>query len=49
MLFDTQIYPFGYDALVDEVRAVLGLPVDSPRGIPAGIMERFLKWHVRQV
>ena len=49
MLFETQIYPFGFEALVQEIREVLGLPVDSPRAIPAGILDRFLRWHGKQI
>ena len=48
MLFGTQVYPFGLGKLVREIRDVIGLPVDMPAAIPAGIMDRFMKWHRRQ-
>ena len=45
MIFETQIYPFGQKALVKRIRETLGLSVDCPRAIPAGIIERFMRWH----
>lgn len=48
MLFETQIYPFGFNHLVDEIKAKLDLPVDCPRAIPEGIIIRFIKWHERK-
>jgi len=44
MLFDIQVWPFGHELLIDRVRHELGLPLDSPRAIPAGIFTRFLNW-----
>jgi hypothetical protein len=44
-----QLYPFAHKDLAKKVAAVLGLPVDSPRALQDGTMERFLKWHERQV
>ncbi len=49
MIFETQIYPFGLDDLVEEIKRVLKLPVDCPKAIPEGIIQRFLKWHRKQV
>jgi len=48
MIFETQIYPFGHKELVERIKEGLNLPVDCPRAIPEGIVERFLKWHKRQ-
>jgi len=48
MIFETQVYPFSEKRLVEKIKEVLGLPVDCPRAIPEGIIERFLKWHKRQ-
>ena len=45
MIFETQIYPFGQNTLVDRIRTTLSLPVDCPRAIPEGIIDRFLNWH----
>lgn len=48
MIFETQIYPFGQRNLVNRIREVLGLPVDCPRAVPEGIIDRFMKWHLRK-
>ena len=48
MIFETQIYPFGQQNLVKRIREVLSLPVDCPRAIPEGIIDRFMKWHNRK-
>jgi hypothetical protein len=49
MLFKAQVYPFGYVELVRDIKAVLGLPADSPRAIPEGIITRFMNWHAGRV
>jgi hypothetical protein len=46
-VFGAQIYPFGAKGLVKEIQEVLGLKADCPRAVPAGMIERFLKWHMR--
>ncbi|MGD1118837.1 MAG: hypothetical protein ABR886_05055 [Dehalococcoidales bacterium] len=48
MIYECQIYPFGTRVMVDEIKGKLSLPVDCPRAIPKGIINRFEKWHVRQ-
>jgi hypothetical protein len=48
LLYEAQIFPFGYDELVNEIKTVLKLPVACPRAIPDGIIQRFLKWHQKQ-
>ena len=45
MIFEVQVYPFGQDGLVRRIRNILGLPVDCPRAIPEGIIDRFMRWH----
>jgi hypothetical protein len=45
MIFEKQIYPFGQAALVKKITGVLGMPVDCPRAIPEGIINRFMNWH----
>jgi hypothetical protein len=45
MIFEAQIYPFGHKQLVEKIKEVLELPVDCPRAIPKGIVDRFIKWH----
>jgi hypothetical protein len=47
LIFVAQVHPFGSEALVKDMREVLGLPVDCPRAIPAGIIDRFIRWHER--
>ena len=45
---DWQLYPFGYEAFAEEIHERLGLPVDCPRAIEAGTVQRLLNWHSRQ-
>jgi len=45
VIFEKQIYPFGHEKLVKRITEVLGMPVDCPRKIPDGIIERFIRWH----
>ncbi|MEW6001192.1 MAG: hypothetical protein AB1638_00865 [Nitrospirota bacterium] len=47
MIFEKQIYPFGQAALVKRITEVLSMPVDCPRAIPEGIIERFIKWRYK--
>lgn len=49
MIFEKQIYPFAQEKLVQRIQEVLGMPVDCPRKIPDGIIDRFMKWHYRMV
>lgn len=43
-----QLYPWTHRDLAARVRRELGLPVDSPRRLEQGTMQRFLRWHARQ-
>jgi hypothetical protein len=45
LIFKYQLYPFGYKAFADVVRARLQLPTDCPSRIEDGTVMRFLKWH----
>jgi hypothetical protein len=45
LIFQTQIYPPGQEALVERMRGVLGLPAVCSKGIPDSIMDRFVRWH----
>ena len=45
MIFKSQIYDLSQKALVEKMKNELGLPVDCPRAIPDGILERFKRWH----
>jgi hypothetical protein len=44
MIFEKQIYPFGQEKLVKKIIEVLGMPVDCPRKVPDGIIDRFVRW-----
>lgn len=45
MIFEAHIYPFGQRELVSRITNVLRLPADCPRAIPNGIINRFTRWH----
>lgn len=45
LIFETQIYELSHENLVKKIKDVLGLPVISSKAIPAGIIDRFEKWH----
>ncbi len=47
LLFGYQIYELSQAKLVAAIRRELGLPVDCPRAIPEGIINRFARWHGR--
>ena len=49
LVFVAHLYPFGMGELVRKVREELTLEADSPRAIPAGIIDRFMKWHRKNV
>jgi hypothetical protein len=45
LVFVAHLYPFGMKGLAKRVAEELGLPADSPRAIPSGTIDRFMKWH----
>jgi hypothetical protein len=45
LVLKNQIYPLGFESLAARVRGALGLPVVCAQSIPAGDLERFVKWH----
>lgn len=49
LIFKWQLYPLGYLPLAKRSRAELGLPVDCPKSINQGTVERFLKWHLNHL
>jgi hypothetical protein len=49
LILKWQMYPFGFEPLAAQVRAELELPVDCPRRIEAGTVQRLLNWHTRRV
>lgn len=48
MIFGSQIYELSQVKLVEKLRKELGLPVDSPKAIPEGILMRFVNWHEKK-
>ncbi|MEW6660538.1 MAG: hypothetical protein AB1424_17990 [Thermodesulfobacteriota bacterium] len=49
LIFKYQLYPFGFEWFAKEVRRELALPVDCPRVIESGTIERFFKWHEKNL
>jgi hypothetical protein len=47
LIFKWQLYPPSLRELAHEVQSELGLPVDTPRALADGTMERFVRWHER--
>lgn len=47
LMFGWQLYPFGYEDFAREVHGRLGLPVDCPRAIEDGTIQRLVTWHTR--
>jgi hypothetical protein len=45
LLFNWQLFPLGQEELVSRIRIELGLPVDCPRLITEGTIQRLLRWH----
>lgn len=49
LIFKTKIFPYGQEKLVEKIRNIMDLPVDSPSAIPEWIIKRFTNWHKKQV
>jgi hypothetical protein len=49
LLFEDQIYPFGFNKLMIEVRTNLGLKVQCPRDFKDGDIQRFSNWHDKKL
>jgi hypothetical protein len=47
LLFKYQLYPFGYADLARRVKTALNLPVDCPRAIEDGTIQRLVTWHLK--
>lgn len=45
LILKYQLYPWAHRLLAQQVRTELGLPVDSPRALASGTMQRFVNWH----
>ena len=48
LIFKFQLYPWTHRELAGRVRQELGLPVDAPRALEQGTMDRFVGWHQSQ-
>jgi hypothetical protein len=44
-----QFYPLNSRELANRVRNELGLPVDTPKALEDGTMQRFVKWHEKNL
>ncbi len=49
MVLKYQLYPWTHAELAKRVVRELGLPVDAPRRIRDGTMDRFVNWHMKRV
>lgn len=49
LILKYQLYPWAHRDLAKRVREEFGLPVDSPRRLQVGTMQRFVGWHERQL
>lgn len=49
LILGWQLYPWTHRKLAARVRRELELPVDTPRRLESGTMQRFLNWHERQI
>lgn len=49
MILQWQLYPLSHRALAHRVHAELGITVDAPRALLAGTMDKFERWHKRQI
>lgn len=49
LILKYQLYPWAHGDLARRVREELGLPVDSPRALAEGTIDRFIRWHRRHV
>jgi hypothetical protein len=49
LILKYQIYPSYLNHIAKSIRENLGLPVDSPRTLMDGTMQRLMKWHTKYV
>lgn len=49
LIFETKIFPYGQEKLIEKIRKTMDLSVDSPSAIPDGIIKRFTNWHKKNV
>lgn len=49
LILGYQLYPWTHVDLARRVNRELGLPVDAPKALQDGTMERFMRWHRKRV
>jgi hypothetical protein len=49
LILKYQLYPWAHRDVAERVARELGLPVDAPRSLEKGTMERFERWHRKQL
>ncbi len=49
LVFGYQLYPLDRRDLAARVRETFGLPVDAPRSLARGTIQRFVTWHTKQL
>lgn len=49
LIMKYQLYPWTHKELANRVARELGLPVDAPKSLKDGTMQRFLKWHEKHL
>lgn len=47
LIMKYQLYPWAHRDLARRVRDTFGLPVDAPRSLQEGTINRFLRWHLK--
>jgi hypothetical protein len=48
LILKYQLFHWTHASLAKEIKEELGLPVDAPRALYDGTMNRFLKWHEKK-
>jgi hypothetical protein len=49
MILGYQLYPWAHLDLARRVAKELGIPVDAPKALGDGTMEKFLRWHRKKL
>ena len=49
MILKYQLYPWTHVQLAKRVAKELALPVDAPKALADGTMDRFVRWHGKKV
>lgn len=49
LILKYQLYPWSHRDLAKKVARELGLPVDAPRALYDGTMNRFVRWHNKEL